>query len=170
MYGGFYDSIWIILSTWNGRFDLFRIIILKIFLSSFKMLKLLISCYISFLYGCKTSFKYIPFSSCKWARALVALILWNISLYHKNCQIFSSSLWMWSPSQVDEIKSRSVSVSAHAFSLLNNEWKFDNDWLAEADLMKNIMISTWEEIITHKYWKVFSSNIVSKKATLSGRC
>ena len=53
---------------------------------------------------------------------------------------------MLSSYQIDEIKSSLVFVSAFVFSLLKNEWKFEEDWLTEDDKMENLMISTWENV------------------------
>ena len=52
---------------------------------------------------------------------------------------------MWSPSRIDEMKSSLVLVSALVFSLLKNEWNFEEDWLAEDDIIEISAISTWEK-------------------------
>ena len=57
---------------------------------------------------------------------------------------------MWSSSNIDEIKSSLVSVSALVFSLLKNELNVDEDWLVEDDMTETLMISTEEEHSTCK--------------------
>ena len=70
---------------------------------------------------------------------------------------------MWSSSQIYVIESIFVSISADAFSLLNNEWSFDNDWLAEAETMKNINISTWDKLQLVNNKRVLSVTLAGKQ-------
>ena len=125
----------------------FRIILNNTLPSSFEILKLLVYCYTVFFHLCITNFNMYTPSLSTWARYLVAFNSWNVLLHRKNYQLFSSRLWMWSSSQIYEIKSSCVLFYAHAFSLLNNELNFETDLFVEADMMSNIMMSSWEEII-----------------------
>ena len=57
---------------------------------------------------------------------------------------------MWSLSQIHEMKSILVSVSALVFYLLKNEWNVEEDWLVVDDMTETLMISTWENFQSFK--------------------
>ena len=46
---------------------------------------------------------------------------------------------MWSWPQIYEIKSSFISVYAYVFLLLYKEWYFDNNWIAEDDMMEILL-------------------------------
>ena len=124
MEGVFHGRRWIILYTCDGCFDIFWIIKKNTLPSIFVMLKLLVSCYMSFVLRNIKLLICIPFSPKTWARVLVALIPWKLVLHHKHCHIFSSSLRMWSSPHIDEMKSILVLVYALFFSLLKYIYNF----------------------------------------------
>ena len=66
------------------------------------------------------------------------------------------------------MKSSLVSVSALVFSLLKNEWKFEEGWLVVDYIMENLMISTWDNS-TCKKWNSFRNNIGKKEETSSNK-
>ena len=69
VYGGFNDSRWLILWTWNGSFDLFRTITNNTLLNRFEILKLLVSCYMGIVHGCITNYNMHTLFSSMWERA-----------------------------------------------------------------------------------------------------
>ena len=84
-------------------------------------------------------------------------------VHHQNCQLFFSSLIIWSSSQIDEIKSSFVSVSTHTYSLLSNKSYFYSDWLAEDDIMEILIMSTWEKLQLVKNERVLVVTLARKK-------
>ena len=72
---------------------------------------------------------------------------------------------MWSSYQIDEMKSSLFSVSSPVFSFLKDEWEY---WLAEGEMMENLMISTWE-ISQLVKMKDFRGNIGRKEEKLANK-
>ena len=132
------------------------------------MLKLLVSCYMIFVYRNITTFNTHTCITQYVSKILSSIDSLKLLVNHEHFQLSESSLGIWSSSYIDEIKSSFVSVSAHVFSLLNNKWYFDNDWLAEYHMMENVWCQL-EKISARKKWKSFSSNIGKREIALTNK-